>query len=194
MAINISVRELSCEPFSAASPLKVLSVVALVWGLHYLGISCEDKQSRRLQLPPKTHNPPPFAHPTPHTAAPTPQSCCSAVQGYLFTDEPLSRWRHTTRGNNQEERKKSYEEQRRERQKEREREGEKRRTESRRCDKDRKRVGEGKSSLRESNEKKNKVREKQAKQRHMKEGGRKCIWTFKSVNRKNVLLYYSMFF
>ena len=75
MVINVSDQRLGNEPFSAAQPLKALSVIALVWELHYLGISCEDKQSRRLQLPPKTNLP--LCHPTaplkpPHAAAPTP--------------------------------------------------------------------------------------------------------------------------
>lgn len=40
------------QSFSAASPLKV---EALVWGEHYLGIICVDKQRRKQQLPPKAH-------------------------------------------------------------------------------------------------------------------------------------------
>lgn len=40
------------QSLSAASPLKVK---ALVWGVHYLRISCVDKQSRKQQLPPKAH-------------------------------------------------------------------------------------------------------------------------------------------
>lgn len=47
---------------SAAAPPHAIPVVALVWQLHYLGISCECKQCRRLQLPQK--NPPPSTHPT----------------------------------------------------------------------------------------------------------------------------------
>lgn len=76
MVINVSVQGLGNEPFSAAQQLKALSAIALVWELHYLGISCEDKQSRRLQLPPKTNLP--LCHPTaslkkpPRAAAPTP--------------------------------------------------------------------------------------------------------------------------
>lgn len=70
MVINVSVQYFSSGPFSAASPSEVLSVIALVWELHYQRISCEDKQSRRLQLPPKTHLP--LSTPPHPRAAPTP--------------------------------------------------------------------------------------------------------------------------
>lgn len=72
---------------------------------------------------------------------------------------------------------------------------EKRRTESRRCDKDRKRVGEGEREKRYQREKeKRKMQgetEKKAEQGHMKESGRKYLFTCKSVNRKNFLFCYS---
>lgn len=98
VAISVSVQGLNNEPFSAASPLKVLSMIALVWELHYLGISREDKQSRRLQLPPNTHLPLPIPQQPPRYSSYTiPQSCSSEVQGYLFTDKLLSVCHHTTK-------------------------------------------------------------------------------------------------
>lgn len=124
-------------------------------------------------------NPPPPAH---HNAASEqccqccccccgsraiPQSCSSEVQGYLFTDMLLSLWRHVTKEEiiQRKRRKWAWRTEMRE----------KRRTESRRCDIDRKRVGEG--------ERKQHRREKKKKENTRWERGKRDTRS-KSVDRK----------